>query len=344
VLKNSKEGVLVGSARFLPCFLNFEPLMNPHIFICGVTGSGKTYLMKSLMLRLSVVMDSLVIVIDFTGEYKSFVELVGLHSRAIEDLPGAIEKRARGIVHFDLGGIKQEGGKVDAADKILAGISEGMRDFSKSSGRRVFVVLDEAWKLLGSSRPLEAILREGRKYGHGLIFSSQLIEDVDMSMLSNAATLFAFRLQNRQSLDGLARNYNMTEEEIARIQNQNVGSCVIVQTNALNKRSLLFVEKVAGIVPATFLKIRTDDSMEIEVSRKRFESEISSICDSAQASRIVHGAEEAGYVELVELIKELIGDGISRGRVLDSIRGLGIKDREIADAFASAVSGIAGDC
>ena len=136
MLKNSKAGVFVGNAHFLPCFLNVEPLMNPHICICGVTGSGKTYLMKSLMLRLSVMMDSLVVVIDFTGEYRGFVELVGLRSAAPEDFPKEIGDRSKGIIHFDLGGMKRERDKVDAADKILGRISEEMRDFSKAGGRR----------------------------------------------------------------------------------------------------------------------------------------------------------------------------------------------------------------
>ena len=120
-----------------------------------------------------------------------------------------VSEGRRGIVHVDLSGIPSEPNKVRAAEGILAGIAENMRRADGLEGRRVFVMLDEAWKLLRESRALETILREGRKYRHGLIFSSQLVEDVDLALLSNAATLFAFRLQNSQSLERLARNYNL---------------------------------------------------------------------------------------------------------------------------------------
>lgn len=342
MLKNAKEGIFVGRTHLLPCFLNLEQAMNPHVFVCGVTGSGKTYLMKSLMLRLSIMGDALVVIIDFTGEYRSFIEFVGFKSAALEKLLEEIEMRTSGIVHADLGGIKTESEKVSAADRILARISEEMRNLGKTRNRRVFIILDEAWKLLRNSKPLETILREGRKYRHGLIFSSQLMEDIDMSMLSNAATLFVFRLQNRQGLERLAKNYNMGDGEISRIQNQEVGGCAVVQVNASNKRSLLFVEKVVGITPEMFLRLQAGGLMEIEISRRKFELELGSICNSAQLSNILHRAEETGHIEIAELIKELIESGIDRRRILAALRRMGVRDGDIADAFAFAVSTIAG--
>ncbi len=125
-----------------------------------------------------------------------------------------VESRSKGIVHFDLSGITSEASKVGVADGILRGIAGNMRRSDNLCGKRVFIMLDEAWKLLAESNSLETILREGRKYRHGLIFSSQLMEDVDLALLSNAATLFAFRLQNSQSLERLARNYNLRACEI----------------------------------------------------------------------------------------------------------------------------------
>ena len=80
VEKGAREGVFIGSTRFLPYFLDFGVLMNPHVFVCGITGSGKTYLMKGLMLKLCAIMGSLVIAIDFTGEYRGFAELAGEES------------------------------------------------------------------------------------------------------------------------------------------------------------------------------------------------------------------------------------------------------------------------
>ena len=63
--------------------------------------------------------DSLVIVMDFTGEYRSFAGLCGLTSARLENLPEEIGQRMSGIVHADLSGIKIEGDKVRMADHIL---------------------------------------------------------------------------------------------------------------------------------------------------------------------------------------------------------------------------------
>lgn len=339
--KGAKEGIFIGYTRFLPYFLDFDVLMNPHVFVCGITGSGKTYLMKSLMLKLYAIMDSLVIVIDFTGEYKCFVELVGENSAQPEDAMAIVESRSKGIVHFDLSGITSEAGKVGVADGILRGIAGSMRRSDNLCGKRVFIMLDEAWKLLAESNSLETILREGRKYRHGLIFSSQLMEDVDLALLSNAATLFAFRLQNSQSLERLARNYNLRACETERIQNLNTGSCAVLQTNASNRRGLFFIGRVAGIEVERFFKIIASGSMEMEVRKRKFEAELKSLCGFEHASRILRNAEEAGYVELCGLIVDLITAGADRRRVLSSLRGLGLKDNDLADAFALAVSRLA---
>jgi hypothetical protein len=341
VEKGAKDGVFIGCTRFLPYFLDFDVLMNPHVFVCGITGSGKTYLMKNLMLKLYAIMDSLVIIVDFTGEYKGFVELVGERSVPPSEVAAVVKGKGKGIVHIDLSSIASEANKVKIADGILVGITENMRNADNLEGRRAFMLLDEAWKLLRESKSLEILLREGRKYRHGLIFSSQLIEDVDLALLSNAATLLAFRLQNSQSLERLAKNYNMQDCEIERIQNLSTGSCAVLQTNASNRRGLFFIEKVAGIEVEHFFRIIMGGTIEMEIQKRKFEAEIKSLCGFERASKILRNAEEAGYVELGRLIGELIVSGADRRRILSSLRGLGLKDDDLADAFALAVSNLA---
>lgn len=336
--KGSRDGIFVGSTHFLPYFLDFEVLMNPHVFVCGITGSGKTYLMKNLMLKLYAIMGSLVIAIDFTGEYKGFVVLVGEESVPPDSVLAAIGRKGKGIIHVDLSGVAGERNKVRAADALLAGIAESMRCEDGLGRRRVFIMLDEAWKLLRESRSLETILREGRKYLHGLVFSSQLMEDVDLAMLSNAATVFAFRLQNSQSLDGLAKNYDLHGCEIDRIQNLNVGSCTVLQTNASNRRGIYFIKRVEGLEVERFFKIFTGGSMEMEIQKKRFDSEIKGMCGFECASKILRGVEETGYVALDALIGELMECGADRKSILASLRSMGVGDRDIADAFAIAVA------
>ena len=166
VLRNVKSGVFIGNMRFLSFFLSFDPLMNPHIFVCGVTGSGKTYLMKNLMLKLSGIIGSLIITIDFTGEYGPFSHCFGTECESLHELEKAIYSVDSGIVHVDLSKISGEENRIKAAEDFLCKITESMRS-SMDSTRRVFVMLDEAWKLLKGSKYLEIMIREGRKYKTG---------------------------------------------------------------------------------------------------------------------------------------------------------------------------------
>jgi DNA phosphorothioation-dependent restriction protein DptH len=59
---------------------------------------------------------------------------------------------------------------------------------------RLFVVLDEAHKLsFDRGTPVEWILREGRKFGAGVILSSQQLEDYSKVAISNTATKLIFQ-------------------------------------------------------------------------------------------------------------------------------------------------------
>ncbi len=59
---------------------------------------------------------------------------------------------------------------------------------------RCFVVLDEAHKLaFGSGSPVEKILREGRKFGLGVILASQQPEDFSTVAFANTATKIVFQ-------------------------------------------------------------------------------------------------------------------------------------------------------
>jgi DNA phosphorothioation-dependent restriction protein DptH len=67
------------------------------------------------------------------------------------------------------------------------------------SSLRCFVILDEAHKLcfdVGS--PVEKLLREGRKYGLGLILASQQPEDFSAVAFANTATKLVFQITDEQ--------------------------------------------------------------------------------------------------------------------------------------------------
>ena len=87
-----------------------------------------------------------------------------------------------------------------------------------------------------------------------------------------------------------------------------------------------------------FLRVIASGKMEMEVQKSRFEAEIKGLCGFERASKILRNVEEAGCVELDGLIGKLIGSGADRRQILESLRRLGLRDSDIADAFAIAIS------
>jgi DNA phosphorothioation-dependent restriction protein DptH len=65
---------------------------------------------------------------------------------------------------------------------------------------RCFVVLDEAHKLsFDRGSPVEKLLREGRKFGLGLVLASQQPEDFSPVAFANTATKIVFQVGDERS-------------------------------------------------------------------------------------------------------------------------------------------------
>ncbi len=97
------DAIYLGRTRYLstPVFWDPGKLINPHIAIVGITGSGKSYLVKSFLTRASMIWNTNAIILDWVGEYVKWVEQAG--GRVIRlgkerlnllDLAG-VEKRER---------------------------------------------------------------------------------------------------------------------------------------------------------------------------------------------------------------------------------------------------------
>ncbi len=70
------QAIYIGTTSIfkIPFSWSFLNLANPHIGVFGITGSGKSFLVKTLLRRANYVWNSNAIIIDFAGEYKSWVE------------------------------------------------------------------------------------------------------------------------------------------------------------------------------------------------------------------------------------------------------------------------------
>ncbi|RME78997.1 MAG: ATP-binding protein [Methanobacteriota archaeon] len=75
LMEDTSKGLYVGRTDVLsvPFFWNPSYATNPHIAIVGISGSGKSYFIKTLLIRASFVWGANAIIIDWAGEYKDWV-------------------------------------------------------------------------------------------------------------------------------------------------------------------------------------------------------------------------------------------------------------------------------
>ena len=98
------EGIYLGKTRFLhtPVFWDHRKLINPHIAVVGITGAGKSYLVKTFLTRAAINWNSNAIILDWVGEYDNWVKQAG--GKVIDlgkerlnllDLVGGLPKHSR---------------------------------------------------------------------------------------------------------------------------------------------------------------------------------------------------------------------------------------------------------
>jgi hypothetical protein len=335
--KNSEEGALIGTSRQLsmPVFISPARALNPHILVCGMTGGGKTYLTRSLITRLVLFSKSNAILIDFTGEYLSCAQDILATPGNLEE---TIMSKDEHSSYFDLHYMNEQE-KLMAAHGILVKIATLMRKRDDEHKKRIFIVLDEAWKLVEDSRGLEVIIREGRKYGVGLVTSSQLLHDTSQTILSNVATVLVFRTTNVKSLERLSKSYNLSMADTSCIKELGRGDCMAIMQHVSGFKSAYVIEDVFGIPRTDIISITKGKKMEIKISVSEFDASISSLCGQ-DGVLTIRTAIKNGRIDLSLLVSILLKAGAERRLILLELNKMGFRHSDIADSFAIALSKI----
>lgn len=339
--ESSRNGIFIGNSLNynMPVFLDAGSLINPHIFVLGMSGGGKTYLLKSLMLKMHLILGYSIVVIDMNGEYANLSDVAGidppLRIKNMVFPEAGVQGVSEGaVMYYDLRQF-EENRKIEIVSSILGNVERDMRLLKADGKNKVFIFLDEAWKFLKVDNNLEAIVREGRKYGVGLVMASQLIEDIDIPMLSNSSAFFIFKIQNKNSLNRLSKNYELGEKTIAKIQNLEVGACLLIQTYKSSTRDVFFVKRVSGASLKNYIDILFGADM-IEINQEKFE-ELVKILSKDDPSEFIRKISTDGEIALSDLIKNLVKLKADRREVLKYLKELGVEDFEISDAFAMAM-------
>ena len=79
LLNDPTDSIFIGiTRRFgVPFTWTFNTLTNPHISVVGISGSGKSFFVKTFLIRASYVWGTNAIIIDWAGEYKGWVKQSG---------------------------------------------------------------------------------------------------------------------------------------------------------------------------------------------------------------------------------------------------------------------------
>jgi DNA helicase HerA-like ATPase len=79
LFSNPTESVYIGRTAFLriPFCWNPSKLVNPHICVVGITGSGKSYFVKTFITRARLSLGAGAVIIDWAGEYSDWVRAAG---------------------------------------------------------------------------------------------------------------------------------------------------------------------------------------------------------------------------------------------------------------------------
>lgn len=107
-----------------PIFIDFERMSNKHFFVIGISGSGKSYTSKYLLMQQLFKEDTEVYVLDPNGEYSGLCDQLG--GQKIE-----LSRESKSIINiFDLAG-DDYGNKmmslVSAFDIIVGGLTESQK-------------------------------------------------------------------------------------------------------------------------------------------------------------------------------------------------------------------------
>jgi len=75
LMKEPTNSIYVGKTKIfhVPFYWTYDDVANPHIAIVGITGSGKSYFIKTFLLRAAYVWQSNALIIDWAGEYRDWV-------------------------------------------------------------------------------------------------------------------------------------------------------------------------------------------------------------------------------------------------------------------------------
>jgi DNA helicase HerA-like ATPase len=245
-----------------------------------------------------------------------------------------------GLVCLDLHNLPTEEIRSLAGLTILQYVKEIMRaeGASDEAGVRLFIVLDEAWKIAQDERSdVIAIVREGRKYNFALVIATQNPNDMNKAIFSNIGTIFVLRLILKEFRDYVRQSIGYSRFIDSEISKFGVGDAAVnmIFAKRQSKVTTFLLNKVDGEEPLFLLKI-TGDGMDVEIEREQMVKMLYELgLNESQLGLIKREFDKNdGLIEGEQFVALLEKFGYSKSAIISFLRQLGVKEKDLIQIFS----------
>ncbi len=341
------EGVYLGRTSIykIPLMLDLHATVNPHISILGMSGAGKSYMLKNLIIREVVYNSSNTLILDWNGEYSDTVRflngndiVIGRGGSVPSSEDEGFAELLRGVNSINLHRLRDDEERKRVVYSAIRSLIEYMHGRGIGERMRLFVVLDEAWRMLDNPDMVQQLYREGRKYGISVVTATQAVGDVSRGVISNSACLFIFKLQGDSDVAWLVESGVVEKGNAALLGELPVGACMVrINYKGVGRASAFFLDRIDGF--STDLRyITKGDRMKYEISlSKMLEALDRLVVDRAAREGIRSFLESGnGRMELVNLVREMMRLGLDRATVVTFTRAIGVNDTDSVEAYENA--------
>lgn len=246
-----------------------------------------------------------------------------------------------GLVCVDLHNLPTEEMRSLAGLTILQYIKEIMRQEKMEEDHKkvkLFVVLDEAWKIAQDERSdVITIVREGRKYNFSLVIATQNPTDMHKTIFSNIGSVFVLRLVLKEYRDYVRNSIGYSDFIDGEISKFGVGDAAVnmIFAERQSKVMTFLMNKIDGEEPLFLYKIKGGE-MNIEIEREQFVRMLYELgLNESQLVMLKSLFEKGdGLLEGEELVAILEKFGFSRPSIISFLRQLGIDEKNMIKVFS----------
>jgi hypothetical protein len=132
--------------------------------------------------------------------------------------------------------------KALVADLLLKKLINFLYLKGKSEEYWLYVVIDEAHRMMYPGSPVELLLRESRKYGVGIILASQRPTDFSETILANAGTIVAFQESLDKDAVFLSKQLRVPKVNFQKLKTAGLGYCLFSSKDEAEKVQIIPVK------------------------------------------------------------------------------------------------------